>query len=234
MAMPDGSPSREVARPNGPSASRRSLPLSVRVEIGERDGWVCGICLDLEHPVVRPGSAARGPLSAAVDHIVSRNKGGTDDPVNLQLAHRFCNGLKHAGHSPHPAYATARLRWKLYGTPVPGRLWVRRYPVSEPICPKVIKAQLRQIHWELLARQADRGHFQLERTQIMLRLRLWRARRRAARRSDRRGHSEGCVRMTLSLPSRRIEVDESHRRRSDAYCGRMRSTRVATVAALCC
>ena len=70
-----------------------------------------------------------------------------------------------------PAYATARLRWKLYGTPVPGRLWVRRYPVSEPICPKVIKAQLRQIHWELLARQADRGHFQPERTQIMLRLR---------------------------------------------------------------
>jgi hypothetical protein len=140
--------------------------------------------------VARQGPAARGPLSAAVDHIVPRNKGGTDDPANLQLAHRFCNGLKHAGHSPDPAYAMARLRWKLYGTSVPGRLWVRRYPAPEPISQKVTKAQLRQIHWELLARQADRGQFQPERTQIMLRLRLWRARRRMARRSEGRGHFE--------------------------------------------
>jgi hypothetical protein len=182
MAMPDGSPSGEAARPDGPPAPRRPLPLSVRVEIGERDGWVCGICLDREHPVARPGPATRGPLSAAVDHIVPRDKGGIDDPANLQLAHRFCNGLKHARDSPDPAYAMARLRWKLYGTPVPGRLWVRHHPVPEPISKKVTKAQLRQIHWILLSRQADRRQFQPERTQIMLRLWLWRARRRMARR----------------------------------------------------
>jgi hypothetical protein len=138
MARPDTSPAGEAAWPNGLSAPRRPLPLSLRLEIGERDGWVCGICLDREweHLVVRPGLGVRGPLSAAVDHIMPRHKGGTDDPANLQPAHGFCNGLKHDRGSPDPAYAKARLRWKLYGTPVPGRLWLRHYPGARADRPK--------------------------------------------------------------------------------------------------
>jgi hypothetical protein len=193
MAIPDAAASGESPWPDRPSAPRRSLPLSVRVEIGERDGWVCGICLDHEHPVVLPGTDVRGPLSGAVDHIVPRHKGGTDDPANLQMAHRFCNGLKHAGDSPDPAYAKARLRWRLYGTPVPGRLWVRRYPMPEPISQKLSRAKRRRIHWVLLAHQADRRDFRPEPTQIMLRLRLRQARWFMAKRRQGRQHLEGLL-----------------------------------------
>ena len=33
---------------------RRSLPLSVRMQIGGRDGWISGIRYDPEHPVQKP------------------------------------------------------------------------------------------------------------------------------------------------------------------------------------
>src|ERR1022692_4307630 len=80
------------------------------VEIGERDGWVCGVCLDptrvvelppglvqleLEDLVaepVPPGEAVevdeapirRRPLSASIDHIVSIAAGGTHTRGNVQ------------------------------------------------------------------------------------------------------------------------------------------------------
>jgi hypothetical protein len=100
---------------------RRRLPARLVVEIGERDGWLCGICYDAGRPVTSParavsstalsrlrpedlvfedvppgeeariGEAGRDPLAASIDHIVPVSAGGTDEPRNLQIAHLFCN-----------------------------------------------------------------------------------------------------------------------------------------------
>lgn len=63
--------------PPRPSAPNRWKVL--RLEILERDGWICRYC----------GSAANH-----VDHVVSRKRGGTDDPSNLVAACGFCNRSK--------------------------------------------------------------------------------------------------------------------------------------------
>lgn len=70
------------------------------------------------------------PLAASVDHIVPVSAGGSDDPSNLQIAHLCCNLMKHNGDSPTPAYAAARLRWRLQGIPIPARLWQRERKTS--------------------------------------------------------------------------------------------------------
>lgn len=41
---------------------------------------ICAICLEYVEP-----------MSATIDHIKPRSKGGTNDPSNLQLAHFGCN-----------------------------------------------------------------------------------------------------------------------------------------------
>jgi HNH endonuclease len=109
--------------------SRRKFTVTERIQIGERDNWLCGICQDLarpvEHPpvmVIRrltiedlvvedvasgelsaelPERLPRRPLSASIDHIVPRIAGGGDDPGNLQIAHLFCNLHKNAFSSGH-------------------------------------------------------------------------------------------------------------------------------------
>jgi hypothetical protein len=101
--------------------------LAERIEIGERDDWLCGICKDPAHPVERPLAISSDnisievlvvedvppreecpdpteplpphPLSASIDHIVPLVAGGTDDHSNLQLAHLFCNLHKNAFRS---------------------------------------------------------------------------------------------------------------------------------------
>src|ERR1700741_5232706 len=86
-------------------------------KIGERDGWVYGVCLDpvrlvelppelrrvdlkvLEAEFVSPGEdigvyeerVQRRPLSASIDHIVSTAAGGTHTRSNAQITHLFCN-----------------------------------------------------------------------------------------------------------------------------------------------
>jgi len=56
-------------------------------DLGERDGWTCGICLG---PVDRtlPKTDAMGP---SIDHITPLSEGGTDDWSNLRLTHKACN-----------------------------------------------------------------------------------------------------------------------------------------------
>lgn len=34
------------------------------------------------------------PAGATVDHVIPRSEGGSDDPDNLQAAHRGCNQAK--------------------------------------------------------------------------------------------------------------------------------------------
>ena len=71
-------------------AGRFLVPDRLRYAIYERDGWKCRLCRK------RVGKLYdfRHPLGAVLDHIVPRSLGGSDDPSNLQLAHRICNSHK--------------------------------------------------------------------------------------------------------------------------------------------
>lgn len=80
------------------TARRRARKLSTtvesinRLEVFERDGWICGICGVAIDP------QARWPESqfASVDHVVPLSKGGTHTLENLQAAHLGCNLRKGA------------------------------------------------------------------------------------------------------------------------------------------
>ncbi len=101
------------------------------IEIGERDGWLCGICRDLDRPVPRPAatsggtapdasalpadsliadnvdiseliSTARDPLAASVDHIVAIAAGGTHSRDNVRISHLFCNMHKNNSRPDGP------------------------------------------------------------------------------------------------------------------------------------
>jgi 5-methylcytosine-specific restriction endonuclease McrA len=74
-------------------------------EIGERDGWICGVCRDpidptLEHP---------HPLSPSKDHIVPIALGGTDTGDNMWITHWGCNHERNASPIPPEHEAKARL-----------------------------------------------------------------------------------------------------------------------------
>lgn len=62
-----------------------ALPEKLRLEIAERDGWICQLCGE---PV------EKGDLE--IDHITPVAFGGTDSPTNLQASHRECNREKGA------------------------------------------------------------------------------------------------------------------------------------------
>ena len=55
-----------------------------------RDQWTCGLC----HQPIRRTLPYTHPMSASLDHIVPLALGGTHDMVNVQAAHRSCNGKK--------------------------------------------------------------------------------------------------------------------------------------------
>ncbi len=89
----------ESIRTNGP-AERYTTE-----EIGERDGWICGVCRDpvdptLEHP---------HPLSPSKDHIVPIALGGTDTGDNMWITHWGCNHERNASPIPPVHEAKARL-----------------------------------------------------------------------------------------------------------------------------
>lgn len=61
-----------------------------RVEIFERDCWVCRIC---GHPVDREANFPE-PRSASLDHIVPVSRGGKHERANAQTACLYCNVRK--------------------------------------------------------------------------------------------------------------------------------------------
>ena len=72
---------RERLRTNGPRESFSEE------EIGDRDGWVCGICLD---PIDRQ-FVAPDPRSSSIDHVKATFAGGTQTRDNVRIAHLYCN-----------------------------------------------------------------------------------------------------------------------------------------------
>lgn len=63
------------------------------VELGDRDGWVCHLCL---RPVYR-SYRAPDPRSPTFDHLIPVSDHGNDAPENLRLAHWRCNSSRGAG-----------------------------------------------------------------------------------------------------------------------------------------
>ena len=61
-----------------------------RVEVYNRDNWVCGIC---KKPVDKKLSFPH-PMSPSLDHVIPIARGGTHEPDNVQLAHFICNSYK--------------------------------------------------------------------------------------------------------------------------------------------
>lgn len=63
-----------------------------RVEVFERDGWLCQLC---NGPVDRSDDAPFGDRPS-LDHIVPLSRGGAHVPENCQTAHLRCNSAKGA------------------------------------------------------------------------------------------------------------------------------------------
>lgn len=63
--------------------------------LAARDGWSCWLC----GGGIDPSAIPTSPVSATVDHLVPRSRGGSNDPTNLRLAHRRCNNRR-GSHLP--------------------------------------------------------------------------------------------------------------------------------------
>ena len=107
---------QERMRANGPMETVRVA------EIGERDGWVCGICQDSVR-LVDPGLVYPHPLSPSIDHIQPVVFGGPNSRANVQITHLFCNMEKNAGTWHLPEYMRALLARRMDGTPIPEEVY---------------------------------------------------------------------------------------------------------------
>ena len=65
--------------------SEPRIPPAVKAFVAERAGFCCEYCLSQLH---------YSPDPFAVDHVIPRMLGGSDDPANLALACSGCNGRK--------------------------------------------------------------------------------------------------------------------------------------------
>ncbi|MFI5819304.1 HNH endonuclease [Streptomyces rishiriensis] len=61
-------------------------------EIGERDGWVCGLCQDPVDQAYRHPD----PRSPSIDHVRTIAAGGADTKKNVRLTHWGCNHERNA------------------------------------------------------------------------------------------------------------------------------------------
>jgi hypothetical protein len=110
------------------------MAYGVRIdELGDRDDWTCWVC-DGE---VDSRAPAGSPHAASVDHVIPRARGGTNDPDNLRLAHRRCNGQR--------------------GSRLPELDWPDDLGVHEPapLWPVLQRALRRRGDWEVVAAVAD-------------------------------------------------------------------------------
>ncbi|WP_244328694.1 HNH endonuclease [Streptomyces marokkonensis] len=77
---------RERMRSNG------SVERYTAVEIGDRDGWICGLCQDpVEQAYQHPD-----PRSPSIDHVRTIAAGGANTRDNVRLTHWGCNHERNA------------------------------------------------------------------------------------------------------------------------------------------
>lgn len=69
-----------------------------RLEVFERDGWVCGIC---DGPVDRE-LAYPDPMCASLDHVVPLARGGEHTRANTRCSHLVCN-IRRGADQEHDA-----------------------------------------------------------------------------------------------------------------------------------
>lgn len=69
---------------------RFSVVPAVRAAIYARDGWTCQLCFK---PVLQ-GLSALDNGAPTLDHKIPQSQGGSHDPENLHLAHRWCNSMR--------------------------------------------------------------------------------------------------------------------------------------------
>ena len=107
----------------------------MRARLIDRDGplcWICGEQVDLDVPPTAPGAPT-------VDHVLPRARGGSNDPSNLRLAHRRCNGRR--GSKLPELEWPAALRLRLLDA------W--------PVWPVALRARRRPGTWENVAVAPD-------------------------------------------------------------------------------
>ena len=112
---------RDQMRAAGPAES------FTKTEIGDRDGWICGICQDTTR-LVDPGPGSPRALSPSIDHVVPLSRGGQHARANVRIAHLWCNVEKNNADPPPPEYMRALLSRVLDGTPIPEQLYLSPFP----------------------------------------------------------------------------------------------------------
>lgn len=92
----NGQPEVRRAALRRKTQKRRAITRGVEAEnidrdvVGERDGWVCGLC----GTSIDPRLAWPNPLSPSLDHVVPLSTGGAHVASNVQISHLRCNLLK--------------------------------------------------------------------------------------------------------------------------------------------
>jgi HNH endonuclease len=131
-----------------------------------------GICRDTAHPV-DPSRRRPDPLSPSIDHIVAIVAGGAHTRSNVQIAHWLCNQEKNDSKSPLPRYAAALLRRRMFGTPVPARLWQQHQQHQQQSPDLSSRRRLVVLAWVI----ERSGGVTVERQRLVPRMRVRRARR---------------------------------------------------------
>jgi len=87
---------RRIRKRNN-SSSACAVDKFTRIEIFERDKWVCKLCGKKVDKSLKHNQL----MSATLDHIVPIAEGGSHTRANVQLAHMICNSNKGRGSIKH-------------------------------------------------------------------------------------------------------------------------------------
>lgn len=84
-SLPDIQPSAKTVRIRTPRQKKRGIKKRKPMVqfLIDRDGMNCKLC-----------GLIMSEKTISIDHIFPKSLGGSNEPINLQLAHIKCNGLK--------------------------------------------------------------------------------------------------------------------------------------------
>lgn len=83
----------EDAQRRARDAGATVIELIYRIDVFERDAWVCHLCGRPTEPM----ASIYDPASPTVDHVVSLSTGGQHTMSNVRCAHLLCNSVKGRG-----------------------------------------------------------------------------------------------------------------------------------------